>query len=187
MEKKKLVKPIVIATSVAAVVGIGAVSFAAWSGGTTTDTQNGNTGSVDFLSFNETNVATATLTDILPHDQKSATPSTTDKTLGSVAFAQITLPTDIVGNYYITVKAVAGDTDGIAFTNSDKHSDIYVSLTAPSAAITLSEWTKANTENGAKLEIASTEKTPTIYVILDSNDSAQMNKSFKLDFTLSAT
>lgn len=189
---KKKVKALVIATSVAAIAGIGAVSFAAWSGGTTTESANGTTGQVDFLSFNTT-AATATISGLLPYDQKGtdALQTTADKTLGSVAFAAITLPSDYEKeNYNITVKAVPNTGSGkeIAWTGADSaYTKIYVSATAPTAAIeNVTGWEEASDADGATLTIARETLTPTIYVIMDSNDSAQMDKEFTLEFTLSA-
>lgn len=189
---KKKIKALVIATSVAAVAGIGAVSFAAWAGGTTTETTNGTTGQIEFLSFNTT-AATATITGLLPYDQNGTTAlqTTADKTLGSVAFAAITLPTGYESaNYNITVKAIPNTDNGkdISWTGADSaYTKIYVSATAPTAAITaVTGWEEASDADGATLTIAKETLTPTIYVIMDSNDSAQMDKEFKLEFTLSA-
>ncbi len=72
MEKRKIVKPIVIAASVAAVVGIGAVSFAAWNGTASKDNDvaGGVTGHVDLTGFAAT--STTSLTDkLMPQDQST--------------------------------------------------------------------------------------------------------------------
>lgn len=69
--KKKIVKPLVIAASVAAIAGIGAVSFAAWGGGTSNKTvTGGNTGHVDTTGFGSGSTTTLSKK-LMPHDQPS--------------------------------------------------------------------------------------------------------------------
>ncbi len=189
---KKFVKPLVIAASVAAVAGIGAVSFAKWSGGTAKQTQDVTTGSVtNFLSVGS--LTPTAVTGLLPWDQKqitteAVTPSTTDNTMATIAF---TVSLDAQSTpYNLTIYAQPATSDGITFgTNygdsSDLTTELYVSTTAPAAAMSSigSDWAKisnsaGSTTNKKELTNQSNISEQTIYIILDSNDSAQMTKGF---------
>lgn len=63
---KKFVKPLVIAASVAAVAGIGAVSFAAWSATPNKEVANNSLGHENIVGLNQT---ISTVDDLVPYDQ----------------------------------------------------------------------------------------------------------------------
>ncbi|MCH5163282.1 MAG: hypothetical protein J1G38_07345 [Clostridiales bacterium] len=70
---KKFVKPLVIASSVAAIAGIGAVSFAAWTSGTpSTESATGSTSTI-ITEAGTVTITPASATALVPYDQGSGT------------------------------------------------------------------------------------------------------------------
>ena len=178
---KKFVKPLVIAASVAAIAGIGAVSFAAWSAGNNnTETTTGNeTGAVSVLEFDTTKPVALT-TALLPIDQNV---TDTDKTpvLGSVTFTIKTSEGYEKSDFKLNV-AIDNikDSTGAASTLTD---GVYVSATAPTDA-TAATGTKV-TAAGVDVEYTITDgATYTLYIWLQSGDTADMNHTFDLVYTL---
>ncbi|MDE6618699.1 MAG: hypothetical protein K2K13_06715 [Clostridiales bacterium] len=174
---KKTVKALIVAASVAAVVGVGAVSFAAWQGsGTTTASQAANTtGSVSVVGFD----ADATLTkveNLMPWDQTSGT-----------TVAHYTLPEVTSGNegYKITASVTK---------ESGWDGDLYIIIndsatTAASDPATAANGWKTLDGTASVFTFTATGDTPKqlyAHVILDSDKSADMNKSYDLTFTLAA-
>ncbi|MDE5593138.1 MAG: hypothetical protein K2I75_04315 [Clostridiales bacterium] len=174
---KKTVKALIVAASVAAVVGVGAVSFAAWTGsGTTTASQNTNTtGSVSVVGFgNEASLAA--VTNLMPWDQDSGT-----------TVAHYTLPKVTSGNegYKITVTAdLKNSWTGSLYVIVDDSAS-----TAASDPDTAANGWKAIDGTASVFTFTATGDTPKqlyAHVILDSDKSADMNQTYDLTFTLAA-
>ncbi|MCH5158711.1 MAG: hypothetical protein J1F33_05905 [Clostridiales bacterium] len=179
---KKVVKGLVIAASVAAVVGLGAVSFAQWQGtGSKEVTSSGATGEVTLVGFAGAS-ATAWTGKLVPYDQPTST-----ITEGNVTVVSITLP---------AVTAVSGQTITVAadftYNNSGsatagKYNKLYViaqsSGEAPSANDIVTG-AKEVTSSGVPISDI-TSGTYTLYFALDSNDTAAMNGSYNITVTLS--
>ncbi len=168
--KKKIVKPLVIAASVAAIAGIGAVSFAAWSGNSNSNvTSSGNnTGNITMIGFTGTPTL-ANIEGLLPYNQGSG------KTIGSVQ-----LPAYEANEAYtITVTTTSSLT-------------LYVNVgaeitTAPSA--TTAEGWKAITAATFDFTVTAAGTTETVNdkylnIILDSSVSTDMNQTFDITVTL---
>ncbi|MDE7464086.1 MAG: hypothetical protein K2M48_03560 [Clostridiales bacterium] len=187
---KKFVKPLVIATSVAAIAGIGAVSFAAWSGGEKEVTSTGALGDVTIVGF-ASDTATAWSNKLVPHDQPSKTyDATTCVTVASIELPKLTA----VENQTITVKAeiqgytATNDTADITYKN-----DLYVvakeaSEAEPSATDIITAAHKADGTGVVVLTVDSTGLTAAdykLYFALDSNDYAAKNLTYNITVTLS--
>lgn len=68
---KKAIKGLIVAASVAAVVGVGAVSFAAWTGGANSEaTATGTTATISLYGF-DSNAITGPTANLLPYNQGS--------------------------------------------------------------------------------------------------------------------
>lgn len=177
---KKKVKSLIIAASVAAIAGIGAVSFAAWQGGGATPVdKTGATGEVDTLGAITvtSNLDGKTL---LPYDQAGTLTATQIKiwqldlevvSTGAAATFEVklgTADTDDLGSgklYIFTGETYADPTTDTAATGAPTD---WTALTTTATEI------KAD-ENGEA----------TAYIILVSNSTDDMNKNFKV--TVSAT
>lgn len=177
---KKKVKALIVAASVAAVAGIGAVSFAAWSGsGATPVDKTGATGEVDTLGAITvtSNLDGKTL---LPYDQAGTLTATQIKvwqldlevvSTGAVATFEVKLGTADANDlgsgklYIFTGETYADPSTGTAATG------------APA------DWT-ALTTTATEIE-ADENGEATAYIILVSNSTDDMNKNFKV--TVSAT
>ena len=174
---KKFVKPLVIAASVAAIAGVGAVSFAAWSAGTdnTKDVENNTLGKVSVLKF-DTSVTTSPVTGLLPIDQNTdAYDATTNPVYGVTEFQIVTSAGYGYSDFKLKVEIDA--------TGIDAGTKFYVSDTAPSAS---SKGTEIDATNGAELTYnIQTSGNYSLYVCHDSSEDADMEKSFKLTLTLS--
>ncbi len=188
---KKFVKPLVIAASVAAVAGIGAVSFAKWQSGTTNGDVTGSTGSVNTITLGTLNVndavtATQAFTGLLPWDQNvsggNATPQTSDNTAVKVS-VPVTLTNG--AKYSLKVEAAAGDTDGITFDTDTK---LYASTEAPASmtALDTTKWFDVSASGGHTFGDTGLTADSTVYLILVSNDTGDMGKNIKVTFTIAA-
>lgn len=185
---KKTVKSLIIAASVAAVAGIGAVSFAAWSGSTKQDLVGDNlaTGTVVAVGFDETATAFENTTKaLMPIDQASITEASqtyyykaTLKTVG----------TDFTG-YKITMKTEA--LSGSAVPTGLKYAlDPAAAPTGGSTGTTdISSWSAASGTIDLVTTGIANESTYTVYIALSSdNDDYNDNagKQFKITFELVA-
>lgn len=181
---KKFVKPLVIASSVAAVVGIGAVSFAAWAGATTEDVEKtGTTGVIDTIG--ELTVTSADVTKALyPVDQ--GTNSTAAVPADGVIYWTFTLSVpDATGSvtpvYSLKAELTKGDTDlGDAALYYSK--DAPTSATGAVAANLLDK----DTAKELTLNAANEDGESTVYVYLVAEDTDAMNASVKLTFSVAA-
>lgn len=171
MEKKKIVKPVVIAASVAAIVGIGAVSFAAWSGNTnhTADLAQSTTGNISTVGFATAPGALAAVTNLMPYNQGTGT------TFYSVKLPDFTTTT----NYKITVTAKSNT------ANLDLYAKVGAQVTA--APENLTDWKAVGATcvyEFTGITTLTTVSDKYLSIVLDSGDEADMNKSFELTVTL---
>lgn len=171
---KKKIKALVIATSVAAVAGIGAVSFAAWSSTNhETATSTGANGAVSLLGFSA-NTATG-FTGLLPYDQVASTdPSETNKTM-----AKITLPSVVDDGKTFDITVTSDATLG---TGSKLF--VCVSESAPTAAFAgaaTTEWLEIDAD-GAVFEDLTGNGARTAYFVMVSTDTADMSATYNITF-----
>ncbi len=181
MEKKKIVKPLVIATAVAAVAGIGAVSFAAWNNANDkTANVNGNTlGSVTLFGFDGEGTAPTAFTGLLPSDQPDADIADTRK--------EMTLPAvvlDSATNYTVTVTGTA--TAAAGNTLSDDLKLFVVVQDATTAAPALADATWKEVGASAVFNFT-TETSLKAYFKLSSGETADMNATYDIVFTAADT
>ncbi|MCM1368473.1 MAG: hypothetical protein NC184_06680 [Roseburia sp.] len=174
MEKKKIVKPVVIAASVAAIVGIGAVSFAAWTGSNTNAAlSNQTTGEVTLSGFGS-NAATTTDTALVPYNQvQGAT--------GKTKVVNVTLP-----------GFTSEEAKDIKVTKTgDLKLYVVIDTTATKALgnnPSLDDWNEIGTGytyNGTGAGLTAT--TATVYyahIILDDSDASHMNTTWGVNFEL---
>ncbi len=171
---KKKIKALVIATSVAAVAGIGAVSFAAWSSTNhETATSTGANGAVSLLGFSA-NTATG-FTGLLPYDQVASTdPSEANKTMAKIALPTIV---DDSKTFDITVTSDAS----LAATSKMY---VCVSDTAPTtfAGAATTEWLELNSTGVTFEDFDSTKTNLNAYFVLVSTDTADMNATYNITF-----
>ncbi|MDE7463425.1 MAG: hypothetical protein K2M48_00205 [Clostridiales bacterium] len=174
---KKAVKGLVIAASVASVIGIGAVSFAAWegSGSTSVDVTGNTTGTVSVIGFDK-DATVGKVESLMPWDQGDGT-----------VVAHYTLPEVTSGteDYKITVTVTKADGwDGALYVIIDDTASTAASdPTAEGSAWKTIDGTASVFEFDAT---GDTAKQLYAHVILDSDKSADMNKSYDLTFTLAA-
>lgn len=177
MEKKKLVKPIVIATSVAAVVGIGAVSFAAWSGSDhTSETITGNTdqiatiGDITVTPSAASGSALTSLNKLAPVDQSDDTmPS------GAVKYWEFDLSCATTGDqnvkYTISGSLTAGSGDDATAIGG--------------ATLRWSETTPSALTDGTAISSTAANITGTkVYVFLAAEDTDAMNAAISITFSV---
>lgn len=192
MKLKKKTGLMMVMASTAAVVGVAAVSFAAWTGNNTAYTASASTGTAYLFGFQNT-VAEQKFTEkLVPYDQVAA--SVID---GQKVIVQ-TIPTySVFEEYTITLSGVTGGYELYAYVgtaNADYDGKTAAELnTAVTAAPETAEngWQaltgasdatyKFNTEGTVKGEV----KDMKIYLMLKSNDTTQMN--VKDAFTFSVT
>lgn len=178
---KKKVKALVIATSVAAIAGIGAVSFAAWTGNHKTATSDGANGNVSMLGFS-TNTATG-FTGLLPYNQvDSAAPSIANNTMKTIALPTIV---DDGKAFDITVKATN-------FSSAlDSASALYVYVgtaeaTSAFAGSETTEWLKIDADAGAVFANLTGSTARTAYFVLVSEETDDMNVTYDISFDIEA-
>lgn len=181
MEKKKIVKPLVIATAVAAVAGIGAVSFAAWNNANSkTANVNGNTlGSVTLFGFDGDGTAPTAFTGLLPSNQPDAAIADTRK--------EMTLPAVVLDSataYTVTVTATPTAAAGNTLSEGLK---LYVVVQdSADAAPELTDATWKEVGSTAVFNF-STETSLKAYFKLSSESTADMNATYDIVFTAADT
>lgn len=175
MEKKKIVKPVVIAASVAAIVGIGAVSFAAWEGANTQAALSNQTAGSVTLSGFSSGAATTTNTGLVPYDQvQGAT--------GKTKVVNITLPT-LTSEEAKDIKVTkTGDLDLYVVIDTTATKD------APTTDLT--DWNQIGTGytykgTGSGIT-ASTATQYYAHIVLDDNDEEHQGATWGVTFELVA-
>lgn len=178
---KKSLKPVVIAAAVACIGGIGAVSFAAWTGAASqTGNVGGTTGNVAAIGFTET-LTGASVTGLMPYDQGSGT-----------RVYSVQLPDFAVNTQWrMTVKLVAPDS-GTAIGDNK----IMVKYGAEVTAAPSDTTGYIGVASTAKDLVTATEMTAGVTaetitgqyltIILNSNDLGDMDKVFKLEVKVEA-
>ncbi len=195
---KKFVKPLIIAASVAAIAGIGAVSFAAWQGSTVQEDASASVGTGNITvnaGFVSDNPVALTLTGgkLVPVDQ--ATPGTGNTTMLTATLGDIQV---VKGTYSFTLAAD---------TSTDLKLYYQVAAAAPtlptftpeagstvedrekSISDQLTDWTALGT---ATSDVTVTDNVATVddlslYIVLVSSDTADMNATAALTLTLNST
>lgn len=179
---KKAIKSLVIAASVAAIAGIGAVSFAAWEDeGIKSGSAGGTLGSITAYGFDSALSETLTGT-LMPYDQE-------DTSGQQVTFWSIELP---------TVTAAGGAKLQVAFASDpglDAESGIYVKWSSEEV-----EAAPEGTTGYQKLTTSAADLTGATYeaesygvdggyltVILDSDVLSDMGASFSITVTVVST
>ncbi|MDE7164378.1 MAG: hypothetical protein K2O04_03040 [Clostridiales bacterium] len=182
---KKKVKALIIAAAVVAIAGIGAISFAKWSGtGYNEVTSQGPLGDVTLVGFNA-DTAAAWTGKLVPMDQPVNTIKDGGTTVTSIILPSLTavkdqtitvtaaLPEDFTPTtgkstkLYVVAQASgdAPDASEIAVAANEIDSDGVVVLTVPAAGVTNTAYT--------------------LYFALDSDDTAAMNQTYSITVTLS--
>lgn len=179
---KKAVKSLIIAASVAAVAGIGAVSFAEWSGASnkTHIIDSANTGTIVAVGFADGTTSTGTDKALMPIDQSSIQ---SDSQTYYYTVTLKTSGTDFTG-YKITAKVEAVESSSVPTGLKYK-----VTSSAPTTGSGASLDGTWNTLTGTvDIETAPTDdQTYTVYIALDSDNTdyaANAGKNFKITFEL---
>ena len=185
---KKVVKGLVIAASVAAVAGLGAVSFAKWDASTykTSVDGTGTTGQIALIGF-KSNDAITLSGKLVPYNQGE---------LGGISeavdYISVKLPSfDVSKGYDLTVTLVS---EGSTIADEKimvKYGDqVSATVTNTSGYDALTKGTAKNIENVATESVqlngnvSTTIEGKYLTIILDSDSSADMNKTFKLQVTV---
>lgn len=186
---KKTVKSLIIAASVAAIAGIGAVSFAAWSGtGSKNVTTSGNLGDVETVGYASASVTGWSGT-LVPYDQ----PESTIKGDGGIVMS-IELPsvTAVAGQKVLIKCTVTGYTPTANTAEITYKNDLYVMYQVededeegPSADdIKAANKIVGSSDIELKAFTATTTETGVLYFMLDSNDLAARNAQYSFTITL---
>lgn len=179
---KKFLKPLVIATSVAAVAGIGAVSFAAWSGGTNSGgTATGQLGSITAYGFDTALSATMGENKLMPYNQPSVSAN-------QVKVWSVALPT-VTGSDATKIQVRLTSDPGL-----DSSSGIYVKYStsdvsdAPTALTDYQKLTTSDVDLTSATFAANSQGADGGYLVvaLDSSKLADMTKNFSITVTLVA-
>lgn len=178
---KKTVKSLIVAASVAAIAGIGAVSFAAWSGGNPEDiTHSGASGSI--VTAAGTLGATSNLSDtvkLVPYDQVAQYSATTMAKMQTINLTYTQGSGAASSNYNFTM----------ALTKNDDSLALYYKLgtaTVPTNGgedynVTDDGWIAFTLDEDVDLTL--TSDAATINVILVSTATGDMNKSYEITFS----
>lgn len=197
MKIKKKTSVMMIAAATAAVVGVAAVSFAAWTGSSQqTLTASASTGHVSLLGFTpdkDSNPVTygggaydasgaATLTPLVPYDQ-------TNYGTDQVNVLDVVIPAySYSDNYSLTLNYTDTDSAGLTLYY------LYGAEQAPTVdgdldvTATGSDWKALGAtnvlENVDNVEAEATVAIQHLYIVLVSDDGAQMNKDFSISLVL---
>lgn len=173
---KKKVKSLIIAASVAAIAGIGAVSFAAWQGGAVTDkTASGTTGNIATASGELT--VTQNLSDtvkLVPYDQVVQFDSTTMAKMQTITLTYGGEGAPAVAGMDISMKLTANSITTAATKLYYKLGDVSDVPTDTTG------WTEFTLNTAVELSSAASQK---INVIMDSSNTADMNATYTITFS----
>ncbi|MCH5156078.1 MAG: hypothetical protein J1F69_05665 [Clostridiales bacterium] len=179
---KKTVKSLIVAASVAAVAGIGAVSFAAWSGASnkTHTIESANTGTVVAVGFADGTTSTGTDKALMPIDQPSITSES------QTYYYVVTLKTSGTDFTGYKIKAT---TEAVGSSSVPTGLKYQVTDSAPTtgAEASLDENWKTLSGTLDIVESPADNQTYTVYIVLDSNNAsytANAGKNFKITFEL---
>lgn len=187
MKIRKKTSFMLLAASTAAVVGVAAVSFAAWTGNNGNLTASAATGSAYLFGFGTANPEVELSKDLVPYNQVNGYDTTTCATS-----ATLTLPDyEVVGAYSITVELddVITNADGEAASLATGTSFYVTAQTdkTVSATMSLEGWEQIDAD-GATFTYndatAGEVKNKVLTFILVSENSADMNLSVQFNVTL---
>ena len=178
---KKAVKSLIIAASVAAIAGIGAVSFAAWSGGSATETVNGSSGTITAVGFVSCSVTNGEGDALMPYNQ----PSLSDNQAYYYA-VKLTLPKDTTATkIHAAVAGRTAETGTSGVPTGLKYSTTATPSGGSGASLSEDNWNPLG--SGADVATVSSGTTEyTIYIALDSDDTTY-NTNAGLNFTITFT
>ena len=178
---KKATKAIIAASAVAAVVGVGAVSYAEWKGGAHTDaTATGKTATISLKGFDASTI-TGPTANLLPYDQGSDVG-------GNVRVWSLELPTITAAE---ATKLQVNFTESSTLSVYVKWSETTVSThgvtDTPTAAGYQALSSTPTDLAGAKFNANASEKEAGyLVVILDSSNTSDMNKDIKITVSVIA-
>ncbi|MDE5562823.1 MAG: hypothetical protein K2J01_04680 [Clostridiales bacterium] len=186
---KKAIKGLIVASAVAAVVGVGAVSYAAWSGGeNTTKNVTGNTAVINTIgdivvtpdsASGSVNAETKAITmnNLCPVDQTEAT-----KPSGSVNYWKFTLSSATTGTQtvkYTILGSISAGSDGGA-TPLGTTAKLYWSESEPTSATTAAP-------GGTQIDASAADITgSTVYVYIVADNTDGMNATISVTFGVAA-
>lgn len=181
---KKTVKALVIAASVAAVAGIGAVSFAKWEANSAA--KGDTTGSTTSVVTTIGNITVSQPTNKLkPYDQDSSNAVLTDT--DAVTFWALTVTNsasvDTGVKYYISLtEEFNGGTTGKLYFSTDYEGSGDIELSGGSQTWTeLKEvYSAGNETNGHELNLSNVTSGATVYICLEADDSDAQGVDVKL-------
>lgn len=176
---KKTIKGLIIAASVAAVVGVGAVSYAAWSGGANpTATATGTLGSITAYGFDGT--ITSPTTYLMPYNQTTGV-DTTHVTYWCVELPTVTTTTAAKLQVKLTTDPNLNAASGIYVMHSKN--DV---TTAPANTSGCQKLTTTDADLTGATFAANSEAVAGGYlvVLLDSSKTADMSKSISITITV---
>ena len=183
MKIKQSTKMIILVVALVSVIGVGAVSFAAWDGGAPSITASASVGQVDLIGFSATSLDLGT-DKLIPYNQGIELPA------GTTYMIRAALPSYVVSgeNYTITLSANADSELPVNLASKCYYKivDSTEEVTAPTT--TLDGWTKVGTATDLT-DVAYGDAPVTnkvIYIVLDSIDIADMNGSAEFTITLAA-
>lgn len=179
---KKTVKGLIIAASVAAVVGVGAVSYAAWVGNTPTATQQGNTGVIQVLGNLTVSPLTGdALATLYPVDQgKEVDGVQTTLPTGGVTYwgIKVVPPTSTDEDATITYKLKG------VFASTAGDAELYWSEVAPdNAAFDADESVKISVDDAVEINLATIDDDEGGYVYMVAGDTDGMKNTITLTFS----
>ncbi len=185
---KKFVKPLIIAASVAAVAGIGAVSFAKWEATASTQTaeKTGNSlGTVEFVSFDSTTPVTAAVTGLKPYDQDRATAGATTGTTQYGTFTLKFTADTSIASFDLKVTADNFQKDGSAKALASG-SKLYIDAEIGANDQNPSDWIEINGTNTITLTKPDSgwPATTDVYIFLDSDAADDMAITFDVTFDI---
>lgn len=172
MNIKKATKVSAITVAAVAAVGIGAVSFAQWKGGTTEAKAEVGFGTVSLVGFvtDKSEITLSTTDKLVPYNQEG--------TFSGVKVVSFALPKyEASANYKITV-AQTGD------VKYDLYANIGTQITAAPAAVDAEGWEQVDATFTYSADAHTTVEGQYLNIILDSVNNADMGKSANLTVTL---
>lgn len=187
---KKILKPLIIAASVACVAGIGAVSYAAWAGSTGGDvTATGNsTGAVTSVAWKDNNPElTISGTNLVPVDQGTGTVILTAAIPTFVATDAYTITVSlennnlVEGKLYVKIADAAVTAPDMSSLEDHDNETVVTALGSDWKEINGTDSVLAVTSGVA----ANTEVDKYIGIVLVSNSLKDMNKTFDVKVTIS--
>lgn len=184
---KKTIKSLIIASSVAATVGIGAISFAAWSAGNVTSVYtSGTTGTVNV------NAGTLTVTNsldtkkLVPFNQTVQYDSNTMDYMQTITLKYNDAATAPAPYDAYTYKLIVTNTNNLPLKYQVKSDGTTVNAPATNTTISNLDSAWKDMAGEIPLTLNSSTKETTVYVILASDSGNDMNKSYTLTFYATA-